>query len=87
MREKTCVLIEKAEGGSLTWEAIARGCLSFMSEEQVADMADSEGLLTDSECETVNCPRCGNEESSEELLETHGQTVCYSCFDDLNPDE
>ena len=36
MRKATCRLIEAAEGGMLSWEAIARECLAQMSEDDVA---------------------------------------------------
>lgn len=38
-RESTIKVIELAEQGVLTWEAIARECMSYMSESEVDDMA------------------------------------------------
>ena len=38
-RKSTIKVIELAEEGVLTWEAIARECLSCMSESEVDDMA------------------------------------------------
>ena len=43
MRKATCRLIEAAEGGMLSWEAIARECLAQMSEDDVADVATALG--------------------------------------------
>lgn len=37
-RKATCKLIEMAQDGILTWETIARECLSAMSEDEVANM-------------------------------------------------
>lgn len=48
-REITSMLLELAEDGMVSWEAIARGCLNVMSEDDVADMANAEGLLEDEE--------------------------------------
>lgn len=38
-RYRTAQLIDKAEEGLLSWEDIARECLAYMSEDDVADMA------------------------------------------------
>lgn len=46
-REKTNQLIELVENGLLTWEQVARGALTYMSEDDVADMARSEELIGD----------------------------------------
>lgn len=48
-RKVTIELIEKAECGTISWEDIARGCLNYMSEADVKDMAESECLIDDSE--------------------------------------
>lgn len=39
VRQVTCQLLEAAEEGSLSWEAIARTALSYLSESEVAEMA------------------------------------------------
>ena len=44
-REITNLLIENVEEGLLDWEAIARAALSYMSEDEVADMARANELL------------------------------------------
>jgi len=44
-REKTTALLTAVEEGMTTWEAIARAALNYMSEYDVADMAECEGLL------------------------------------------
>lgn len=44
-RRVTVRLLEMAECGTLTWEAIARGCLQYMSEFDVKEMAESECLI------------------------------------------
>jgi len=44
-REKTVALLTAVEEGMTTWEAIARAALNYMSEYDVADMAECEGLL------------------------------------------
>lgn len=45
MRKYTNKLIEGCEDGSLLWEDVARACLTVMSEADVQDMAESEGLI------------------------------------------
>ena len=40
-RTATCKVIELAENGILSWETIAREALQYMSEDDVADMANS----------------------------------------------
>lgn len=47
IRDWTNELIERAEQGVLSWEAIARGALTYMSEDDVEDMAQSEELIED----------------------------------------
>jgi hypothetical protein len=37
-REITNKLLELLEEGALSWETVARECLSYMSEDEVADM-------------------------------------------------
>ena len=39
-RQTTNRVIEMAEDGMLLWEQIARDCLNYMSEAEVADMAN-----------------------------------------------
>ena len=46
-REVTVKLIDMAEEGVLSWEAIARGCFSYFSEHDIAGMATSEGFVDD----------------------------------------
>ena len=41
MRTASCKVIELAENGVLSWETVARECLQYMSEDEVADMANS----------------------------------------------
>ena len=48
-RKVTNELMEMAEGGSLTWEMIARAALVYMSEREVADMAHSNELVMEEE--------------------------------------
>ena len=38
-RKITCHLLDLAEEGALSWEGLARECLAYMSEYDVADMA------------------------------------------------
>lgn len=45
LRRVTLKLLEMAESGEITWEAIARGCLQYMSEYDVKEMAESECLI------------------------------------------
>ena len=45
VRKYTNKLIEFADEDVISWETIARSCLSYMSEDEVEDMAISEGLL------------------------------------------
>ena len=48
-RKFTNLVIENVEQGLISWESVARSCLLYMSEYDVKDMAESEGLLTDEE--------------------------------------
>ncbi len=48
-REATCGLIDLANEGILSWEAIARSCMGYMSEADVADMAQREGFIEEEE--------------------------------------
>ena len=41
MKTASCKVIELAENGILSWETIAREALQYMSEDDVADMANS----------------------------------------------
>lgn len=53
-RKTTIAVIENVENGLLTWEAVARACLSYMSEYDVDDMARCEGLVEEEEEEDPN---------------------------------
>ena len=43
VRQSTNYLIELAENGVITWEAIALAALRYMSEDDIADMAHDYG--------------------------------------------
>ncbi len=45
VRKVTCQLLEAANEGYLSWEAIARTALSYLSEAEVAEMAQINELL------------------------------------------
>ena len=47
VREATEKLIDLAEEGVLSWEAIARAALDYMSEDEVADMAQCNEFIDD----------------------------------------
>lgn len=47
IRENTIRLIEMAEQGMLSWQAIAEMALWYMSEDDVTDMARANDLLED----------------------------------------
>ena len=47
VREATEKLINLAEEGVLSWEAIARAALNYMSEDEVADMAQCNEFIDD----------------------------------------
>lgn len=49
MREATIKLIDLAEDGVISWETIARAALSYMSEDEVADMAQCNGFIEEDE--------------------------------------
>ena len=51
MRKVTSKMIELAEEGVLPWEAIARECLAYMSESDVADMATGAGFIDEDDDE------------------------------------
>jgi hypothetical protein len=48
-REYICKLYELAEEGSVSWETIAKACLSYMSKSDVKDMAITEELVMEEE--------------------------------------
>ena len=65
-RKVTCELIEAVENGLLSWESIARSSLSYMSEADVKDMAESDNLIEEEELKTeiiidfeFKCNDCG----------------------------
>lgn len=43
-RKATLKLIEVAEAGIVSWQAIAEAALGYLSEAEVSDMCDSEGF-------------------------------------------
>ena len=47
MRKATNKVIEMAEEGFLSWETIARAALDYMSEDEVADMAQCNEFIED----------------------------------------
>ena len=47
VRTATEKLIDLAEEGILSWEAIARAALNYMSEDEVADMARYNEFIED----------------------------------------
>lgn len=51
MREATNKLIELAEDGIINWEAITRAALQYMSEDEVADMAQCNEFIEEDEDE------------------------------------
>jgi len=53
-RNSTNEVIASAENGSLSWETIARCALGYMSEDEVHDMAVTEGLIDDPEDDDDN---------------------------------
>jgi hypothetical protein len=44
VRKTTNALIELAEEGVISWRKLAKDALSYMSERDVSDMAENEGL-------------------------------------------
>ena len=44
-RQATRQVIELAESGVLAWEQVARDCMNYMSEGDVADMAEGNGYF------------------------------------------
>ena len=47
MRKATNKVIDLAKEGVLSWEAIARAALDYMSEDEVADMAQCNEFIDD----------------------------------------
>lgn len=52
VRISTCRLIDLAENGMISWENLARNLLIWMSEEDVAAFANSEGYFDEEDDET-----------------------------------
>ena len=44
-RQATRKVLEMAEEGIIDWESVARDCMNYMSEDEVADMARINGYL------------------------------------------
>ncbi len=44
-RQATRELLDMAEQGVIAWESLARDCLNYMSEHDVADMAYCNGYM------------------------------------------
>lgn len=49
VRSFTNKLIERLEDGELDWESVCRECLSYMSEDDVADMCERADFFYDEE--------------------------------------
>lgn len=49
VRQATNEIIELAEQGIVSWEAVALSCLRYMSEDDVRDMGESEGFIESDE--------------------------------------
>ena len=49
VREVTCKLLEMAEEGMISWQALAMMALKWMSEDEVADMCKANDLILDEE--------------------------------------
>ena len=49
VRKATNKVIEMAEEGVISWETIARAALQYMSEDEVADMAQCNEFIEDEE--------------------------------------
>ena len=47
MRKATNKVIEMAENCIISWETIARAALDYMSDDEVADMAQCNGFIED----------------------------------------
>ena len=76
MRESTNELLELAEEGVISWETIARSCLCYLSEDDVADMARVNELLFEEEEDDES------DESEEEEEEEDDEE--YDIMDDYN---
>jgi len=70
-RKVTNHLIESVYEGQLEWEQLARACLSYLSEDQVADMADCNELLDEG----------AFEESSPDFTDIE---VCQTCYENYH---
>jgi hypothetical protein len=53
-REATRKLLQMVEDGILDYKMIAIAALGYMSEDEVRDMAESEGFIEDEEDEEVD---------------------------------
>ena len=51
MRKATNKLLEMIEDGLLSYESVATACLSYMSEDDVADMAHCNEFIEEEETE------------------------------------
>ena len=54
VRQETCRLLEMIDNGLLDPEDVVRMCVSYMSEDEVADMMRINDILEDEECEDEN---------------------------------
>jgi hypothetical protein len=46
-RQATRQVLEMAESGMVDWESVARDCMNYMSEDEVADMARTNEYFED----------------------------------------
>lgn len=51
-RKTTTLLLDMIEVGMLDPQTVVKACLSYMSEADVADMAQSEGFIDESDNQT-----------------------------------
>ncbi len=78
VRKNTNKVLELANEGLISWRALAEMALSWMSEDDVTDMANANELLGDEEEDLIDSLY---HDASEEELRAMG------CFDNLNEDE
>ena len=95
VRESTSLLIEMMDGGAISSRSLAEACLSYMSEDEVEDMARVNEFILDEEEldeeeldeEELYEEELDEEELDEEELDEEEHEDCDSDEQDENEDD
>jgi hypothetical protein len=77
IREATCMLLDSAEDGCVSWETIARAALGYMSEDDVRDMCEKEDFPCPWQDDDEDDP-CGDEDEIDPEPWAHSPVLGYN---------